>query len=313
MTIVSDIQFIDSKHKLGRLCSRKHNYNDTGLSLRFKRNSDCVYCCRERMEEKRKSKNKKLIFVSKVLYDPLIYSLSNLCRKGHDYEGTGRSLRSIKTNACYHCRKNNYNKHRDSILEYMRKYSEEHKEQISLRNKQYKAKNRDFLIVQNREYYAKNKIKILAQKQIYAQLNKEAIKSYRTSYYETEVGKAAKRRSNQKREYQKKNKRIINYSGRELVQRYKIFNGRCVYCNAATDITSDHVIPLSRIQGIDRLQNIVPACRSCNSRKRISDVIPWYKKQPFFDPERLLCVLFALGEDELRTVFRDVLNTCSSP
>ena len=45
---------------------------------------------------------------------------------------------------------------------------------------------------------------------------------------------------------------------------------RCVYCK--TDLTQgvatrDHKIPLSR-GGTDYIQNIVPACRSCNSRKQ---------------------------------------------
>jgi 5-methylcytosine-specific restriction endonuclease McrA len=40
----------------------------------------------------------------------------------------------------------------------------------------------------------------------------------------------------------------------------------CVYCGSTHDLTMDHVIPLCR-GGAHTPDNIVPACRSCNSRK----------------------------------------------
>lgn len=40
----------------------------------------------------------------------------------------------------------------------------------------------------------------------------------------------------------------------------------CVYCGATDDLAMDHVIPISK-EGADTPQNLVTACRSCNSRK----------------------------------------------
>ena len=44
-------------------------------------------------------------------------------------------------------------------------------------------------------------------------------------------------------------------------------NGRCVYCGTDQDITRDHDTPLSR-GGTNTIDNIVPACGSCNYRKQ---------------------------------------------
>lgn len=41
---------------------------------------------------------------------------------------------------------------------------------------------------------------------------------------------------------------------------------KCVYCSAADDLTLDHVVPLSR-GGSNTAENLVTACRSCNSSK----------------------------------------------
>lgn len=44
-------------------------------------------------------------------------------------------------------------------------------------------------------------------------------------------------------------------------------DGRCVYCARRPQVlTKDHIVPVSR-GGSDAITNIVPCCRSCNSRK----------------------------------------------
>jgi 5-methylcytosine-specific restriction endonuclease McrA len=50
---------------------------------------------------------------------------------------------------------------------------------------------------------------------------------------------------------------------RELQERW---GGVCAYCGAAGPIEADHRVPLSR-GGTNFIDNILPACRSCNGRK----------------------------------------------
>ena len=50
------------------------------------------------------------------------------------------------------------------------------------------------------------------------------------------------------------------------------FGNCCAYCGAAGDLVMDHVIPINRqALGEHRLGNLVPACRSCNSKKAEKD------------------------------------------
>ncbi len=60
----------------------------------------------------------------------------------------------------------------------------------------------------------------------------------------------------------------------------------CAYCGVHTSaLTQDHVIPLSK-GGDHSAHNIVPACRTCNTRKATKDIWDWYEEQPFFSEER---------------------------
>lgn len=50
-----------------------------------------------------------------------------------------------------------------------------------------------------------------------------------------------------------------------LQQRYDF---KCFYCGRESKLTKDHIIPISK-GGEDTIENIVPACWSCNRRKGI--------------------------------------------
>lgn len=52
---------------------------------------------------------------------------------------------------------------------------------------------------------------------------------------------------------------------RSLVTRH---GGACAYCDRRGPLTADHRVPLAR-GGTNYIANILPACRSCNARKRL--------------------------------------------
>lgn len=58
-------------------------------------------------------------------------------------------------------------------------------------------------------------------------------------------------------------------SAKERKQIYDKYNGHCAYCGiiiAFNDMQADHIQPL-HLGGADALENLVPACRSCNHYK----------------------------------------------
>ena len=87
----------------------------------------------------------------------------------------------------------------------------------------------------------------------------------------------------------------------------ELLDGACAYCGSTENLTLDHVVPLSR-EGSHTIENLVAACRPCNSRKGARDELEY----------RALLALEALIEGrrrrlgERRTLYR-VRRPCRDP
>jgi HNH endonuclease len=78
-----------------------------------------------------------------------------------------------------------------------------------------------------------------------------------------------------------------------------VFDCRCAYCNKELDFLNaepDHVIPIIK-DGTNDIDNIVPACNSCNSSKGDLDVVYWLKTKGF-DTQAVLARLGLSGLPE---------------
>lgn len=90
--------------------------------------------------------------------------------------------------------------------------------------------------------------------------NKEWQKSNR------ELCRERTRRHGYKRRAWKKGAKHLSLTPTQWEQIKKNYNYLCAYCHKSRTLTQDHVIPLSK-GGQHIASNIVPSCRSCNSRK----------------------------------------------
>lgn len=72
------------------------------------------------------------------------------------------------------------------------------------------------------------------------------------------------------------------------------FNNKCAYCGEDKPLTQDHHIALSK-GGEYTHNNIIPACKSCNSSKRDKDFFKWYPTQKQHNKERESKILTHLG------------------
>jgi len=91
---------------------------------------------------------------------------------------------------------------------------------------------------------------------------RERNKNWRRANLEKDAAKS-------RRHYAKKRGATGSHTLEEFLEVCEQYSWRCFYCGCQLDrstVTEDHVVPVSE-GGTDNIDNIVPACRSCNSRK----------------------------------------------
>ena len=103
---------------------------------------------------------------------------------------------------------------------------------------------------EGRDYYARHKERLAPYFAAYVRAHKELRQAIR-----------ARRRS---RELSAEG----NHTTEEWIALLQRYEYRCAYCGADGPLEPDHRIPLAR-GGTNFIENILPACRRCNSRKRL--------------------------------------------
>lgn len=151
-----------------------------------------------------------------------------------------------------------------------------------------------------RDYRTKNKEKDLMSKRKYAQIHKneklESDKKYRESNRK-ELNIKAKMRYinpivklvssiNYHKRYARKNSLVVDFEVDDWKSSLDYFGNSCAYCGKTNSrLEQEHFIPKSK-GGNYVKNNIIPACRSCNSGKKDNNFYTWYKIQPFYSQGR---------------------------
>jgi 5-methylcytosine-specific restriction endonuclease McrA len=122
-------------------------------------------------------------------------------------------------------------------------------------------------------YLQRNREAILEKKKRYREANREKIAAYDKAYRESGVGREKKRLSEQRRRAAKRNvlgNDCTPQQWQDLVRFYSP-DGCCLACGRVSELTADHVVPLSK-GGTNSVSNIQPLCRPCNNAKYTQEI-----------------------------------------
>jgi hypothetical protein len=104
--------------------------------------------------------------------------LGVLCKRGHDYEGTGKSLKYNKGRGCCECFKMRQKEyaiiHPERSAKYSKKYNDNHKEKIKEYRIDYKDRYRKWCII--------NKEKIYVKRKEYEKIHNKELREYYNEY-----------------------------------------------------------------------------------------------------------------------------------
>ena len=157
----------------------------------------------------------------------------------------------------------NTNGCRDRHLTYQNQYYLDHLEQVRASSRRHHELHHDeFLEYMRQRYYAKRpelRVKRLA----YNATHKDEIGIYMYDY--------VREHPEINRNYRRRRRAWLtcsegNFTDTEFGEKCEAYDNCCVYCNREDVLVADHAIPLSR-SGSDNIENIVPACNSCNNKK----------------------------------------------
>lgn len=213
------------------------------------------------------------------------FGLRSECKTCEAIRNKNHSTNNPNYKAEYH------NEHKLEESKYGKQYYEINKDRISTyASLRYKNK-KDELLAKTKKYYQENKERYRENYKQYREINKtkekERISMWQKNNKEKGSLKAQRYRA-------KKNKLASSYSEEEWSKCKNSFNNECCYCGEGKPLAQEHFVPVDK-GGPYVKENIIPACKSCNSSKINHDFFTWYPKQPFYSPQREAKILDYLG------------------
>lgn len=132
-----------------------------------------------------------------------------------------------------------------------------HHERNKKKQRGYERKNKDKIVEYHKRYYIKNK-------DIYHKRYKENYQKNKEGYIRRTLKRQAIIR-----------KLDSSLTGEQWIACKNHFDNKCAYCGEFKPLSKDHFIPLTK-NGEFTNNNIIPACKSCNSCKYNKNFFEWY-------------------------------------
>jgi len=186
------------------------------------------------------------------------------------------------------------------MKEYNIKRYQEKKDKIKIQNRTYYENNKEHykeLFEKNsREYYQAHKERYKNRNDKYRVENIEYYRDYFRTYF---IDNPDKKIELQTRRRERMDKLPFTLTGEQWRYIKSCFNNCCAYCGKTEEdelkennrqLAQDHFISVVNGGGYI-LENMIPACTTCNSSKHDKDFFDWYPNYKYYDKERELQVL----------------------
>jgi hypothetical protein len=210
--------------------------------------------------------------------------LINTCKKcksiiSKDYQT--KNAEEIKAQ-----RKKYYHENIEKVKESQLRYRLNNHEKVKEMTIRWRAKNQEHIAEYYRKKYGRNE-----------RSTKDSVYKYRKKFASKDEALLHEKKSkvlrNQKRRSLAKELES-NFSLEQWQDCKEFFDNKCCYCGKSSDkLQQEHFISIKH-GGEYTIRNIIPACNTCNIKKRDKNFFEWYPKQEFYSPERqskILCYL----------------------
>lgn len=237
-------------------------------------------------------------FASVVLgFDSKIYRLGNLCKRGHDYKGTGGSLRYKSVRGCLECQKENCYKWKkensERFSQIQKDFHNRHKNRRNAAWRDYYRRTKDVRKQYQKRYIIANLQRVLEYRRNKWLEDKDKMSQSFRKWSKTDRAKKLRKITLDKRRAKKNNCPTEDFTPEQLNQHLSKFNDRCAYCDKFLDPNEkglrhlDHFIAINSGGG-HLLSNLVLSCSTCNLSKRDSNPYVWFKSTKHFNIHRWL-------------------------
>lgn len=153
-----------------------------------------------------------------------------------------------------------------------RRWRARHPEQARKLGREANLRRADKRRIEWKRWYAEHRAEVIAKASAYAQKNAERIKARKRAQYAIDpfpVYRQVERRRARLAQV------LCTLTKAQWEAVLDLYGHRCAYCGRAdVKLTKDHILPISR-GGPHTRENVVPACKPCNSRKQARTPEEW--------------------------------------
>lgn len=217
-----------------------------------------------------------------------LHELCKVCRTERDKQYRQAHYSEYRTNRAIYEREN-----RERIDAANKAYAEAHRERKSEMGKQWYLKNKERKSDMVKKWVADNKERRIKTITLWRETHKDKymaiISKYKKNHPERSVMAEERRRSIKKQ-------LPATLTNDQWEDTKKHFGYKCAYCGAEVALSQDHFIALTNGGGYTP-NNIIPACKRCNSSKNNKSFEEWYPTREYYSAEREASILRVVSGD----------------